>query len=467
MFVGRAKEKAALNSFYEKARERVACVYGRTGIGKTTMLKEFSKDKKTIFFTAYATTDEAELALLAAAIGVDWPTYTLEGLLDEVSEIGRHEPVLLVIDHYPNFIKADGRYDQVLFEYVTDKWVRLPIKVILCGDSYLAMEKRVYGKKALWKKELSLVMEVEPMDFYDSRSFFPDAKEEDALMYYGMTGGIPYALSNLVDDVEGSMMRLFLREEDDVTLLPEKTMAMDLRELSYYNRMLATLASGKNRVNAISAEVGKPKDIVVPYMNTLMAIGVVKKENPVTEKTNRKKTQYSIVNSYDRFWYQFIVPNMALYYRGEFGQLLTEKVMPQLDTFKQYVFTRMCREYLLKENGRKSLPLEIEEIGNWWENDDEKHTTDGFDLVALGKREGKSAIVFARCYYTRTPVEIATLKELIELTKHARHKGEEDVFYLVFSNCGFHENTMTVAATIKNIMLISLADICKVSGGEE
>ena len=55
MFVGRAKEKAALNSFYEKAKERVACVYGRTGIGKTTLLKEFAKDKKTIFFTAYAT----------------------------------------------------------------------------------------------------------------------------------------------------------------------------------------------------------------------------------------------------------------------------------------------------------------------------------------------------------------------------------------------------------------------------
>ena len=460
MFVGRAKEKAALNSFYEKAKERVACVYGRTGIGKTTLLKEFAKDKKTIFFTAYATTDEAELEILAAAIGVKKPIYTLENLLDEISVIGQREPVLVIIDHYPNFVKANAKYDEILHNYVTEKWVRMPVKLILCGDSYLSMEKKVYGKKALWKDILSLSIEVEPMNFFDARAFFPDAKEEDALMYYGMTGGIPYALTNLVDDVEGSMMRLFLREEDDVTLLPEKTLATELRELSYYNRMLATLAAGKSRVNAISAEVGKPKDIVVPYMNTLMAIGVVKKENPVTEKTNRKKTRYSIKNSYDRFWYQYIVPNMALYYTGNFGKLLSDRILPKLTAFRQYVFTNMCREYLEKESGKDTLPFTVAEIGNWWENDEEKHTTDGFDLVALGENEGKSAIIFARCYYTERPVEIATLKELIELTKHAKHKTEGDIFYLVFSSCGFHENTQTVAATIKNIMLISLSDIC-------
>lgn len=460
MFVGRAKEKAALNSFYEKAKERVACVYGRTGIGKTTLLKEFAKDKKTIFFTAYATTDEAELEILAAAIGVKRPVYTLENLLDEISAIGQREPVLVIIDHYPNFVKANAKYDKILHDYVTEKWVRMPVKLILCGDSYLSMEKKVYGRKALWKDVLSLSIEVEPMNFFDSRAFFPDAKEEDALMYYGMTGGIPYALTNLVDDVEGSIMRLFLREEDDVTLLPEKTLGTELRELSYYNRMLATLAAGKSRVNAISAEVGKPKDIVVPYMNTLMAIGVVKKENPVTEKTNRKKTRYSIKNSYDRFWYQYIVPNMALYYTGNFGKLLSDRVLPKLGEFRQYVFTNMCREFLEKETGKDTLPFTVAEIGNWWENDEEKHTTEGFDLVALGENEGKSAIIFARCYYTEHPVEIATLKELIELTKHAKHKADGDIFYLVFSSCGFHENTQTVAATIKNIMLISLKDIC-------
>ena len=461
MFIGRARETEALNSFYEKAKERVACVYGRAGMGKTSLLREFAKDKKTIFFTAYATTDQAELALLASAIGVRKTPSSLEELLDEVTAIGRREPVLLIIDHYPNFVKANSKYDKILHDFVAEKWVRMPVKLILCGDSYLAMEKKVYGKKALWKDVISLVLEVSPMDFFDSRKFFPDASPEDALLYYGMTGGIPHALSNLAGDVEGSITRLFLRQEDDVTLLPEKTLSTELRELSYYNRMLATLASGKTRVNAISEEVNKPKDIVVPYMNTLMSIGVVKKENPVTEKTNRKKTRYSIKSTFDRFWYQFVVPNIALYYTGETDRLISEYIMPQLTDFRQLVFTNMCREYLLRENESATLPFIINEIGNWWENDEEKHTTDGFDLVALGDNSGKDAIIFARCYYTDRPIEISTLKALIELTKHAKYKNERDIFYLVFSSCGFHENTQTVAATIRNIMLISLDDICK------
>ena len=460
MFTGRTREKSALNSFYEKAKERVACVYGRAGIGKTTLLREFSKDKKTIFFTAYATTEEAELAILADSIGIKYEGQTLEVLLDELTSIGKREPVLFIIDHYPNFVKAGNNYDKTLYNYVTEQWSRMPVKLILCGDSYLAMDKRVYGKKALWKDILSLKLEVEPLNFVDSRSFFPNASNEDSLFFYGITGGIPYALSNISSDDEGSVMRLFLRDEDDATLLPERTLLLELRELSYYNRMLTTLASGKSRVNQISAEVNKAKDIVVPYMNTLMQIGVVTKENPVTEKTNRKKTRYSIINTYDVFWYKYIVPNISLYYSKEYDKLLKKMIMPDLTDFKQLVFTRMCREYLVRESAKGELPFEISEIGNWWENDEETNTSEGFDLVAIGEDEGKSAIIFSRCYYTDTPIEISTLKALIDLTKHAKNNGEGDVFYLVFSSCGFHENTKTVAATIKNIMLISLDDIC-------
>ena len=55
------------------------------------------------------------------------------------------------------------------------------------------------------------------------------------------------------------------------------------------------------------------------------------------------------------------------------------------------------------------------------------------------------------------PIEIHELKELIELTKQLSQDG--DVYYIIFSKAGFHENAQTVAVTIKNIMLISLEDI--------
>ena len=463
MFVGRKEELAKLNKFYETASARVACVYGRVGMGKTALLTEFAKDKKTIFFSAYPTTESHELALFAKAIGIKKSDdkLTLEALLDEIGRIGSKEPVLLVIDHYPNFVKADNSYDKLLHTYVTGQWLRLPIKLILCGDSYLGMEKKVYGKKALWKDVLSESVEVKGMGFYDARTFFPDASPSDSIVYYGMTGGIPAHLKKVGSDLVSTIKAIYLGEENEGHLLPEQVLSSELRELSYYNRMLSTLAQGANRVNQISASVKKPKDIVVPYMNTLMSIGFVKKENPVTEPTNRKKTRYSIVNTHDLFWYRYIVPNIELYYQRMDDELINNHILPELDSFKQTVMIDMCKEYLQLYSERHDTPFSINAIGNWWENDEEKKTSEGFDLVALGSDGEKPATVFARCYYTDRPIEIATLKALIELTKKAKHKDGDDVFYLVFSSSGFHENAMTVSSAIKNIMLIPLEDVCK------
>ena len=103
------------------------------------------------------------------------------------------------------------------------------------------------------------------------------------------------------------------------------------------------------------------------------------------------------------------------------------------------------------------LPFTVEEIGNWWVNDDEAGTTDGFDLVSLGKCDGKSATIFAQCYYNQEPIEVAQLKLLIEKTKQLHRQG--DAFYLVFSNAGFHENAITISSAIKNIMLITLDEM--------
>jgi len=220
--------------------------------------------------------------------------------------------------------------------------------------------------------------------------------------------------------------------------------------------MLTTLAKGYNRVNQISAEVDKPKDVVVPYLNSLMAIGVCTKDTAITELNNRKKTRYSIVNTATLFWYKFIAPNFALYAKGDVDALW-KKVEEGLSEYMQTVFVKVCDEYLRVKSDRNELDFTVEETGNWWVNDDEAGTSEGFDLVALGKTQGKSATVFCQCYYTDAPIEVAQLKSLIDMTKQMHRAG--DAFYLVFSKSGFNENAITVSSAIKNIMLVNLDEM--------
>ena len=52
MFIGRKNELEALNAFYEGDKEALACVTGALGMGKTTLLRHFAKDKEAIYFSA-------------------------------------------------------------------------------------------------------------------------------------------------------------------------------------------------------------------------------------------------------------------------------------------------------------------------------------------------------------------------------------------------------------------------------
>lgn len=49
MFVGREQELASLEEFYAKDGIGMTVIYGRRRIGKSTLITEFVKDKKTVF----------------------------------------------------------------------------------------------------------------------------------------------------------------------------------------------------------------------------------------------------------------------------------------------------------------------------------------------------------------------------------------------------------------------------------
>ena len=52
MFIGREKELRDLNRLYERNSFQLYVLYGRRRIGKTTLLKEFCRDKNAIFYSA-------------------------------------------------------------------------------------------------------------------------------------------------------------------------------------------------------------------------------------------------------------------------------------------------------------------------------------------------------------------------------------------------------------------------------
>lgn len=63
MFVNRTQELKTLHSEYKRDSSSFSVIYGRRRVGKTTLIKEFIKDKQRIYYYAF-TTMQPRLILL-------------------------------------------------------------------------------------------------------------------------------------------------------------------------------------------------------------------------------------------------------------------------------------------------------------------------------------------------------------------------------------------------------------------
>ncbi|MDR1690217.1 MAG: hypothetical protein LBR42_00045, partial [Candidatus Methanoplasma sp.] len=65
MFIGREREMETLNRHHKSGKFEFVTIYGRRRIGKTTLITEFCKDKKAVFFPALETTAKNNINALS------------------------------------------------------------------------------------------------------------------------------------------------------------------------------------------------------------------------------------------------------------------------------------------------------------------------------------------------------------------------------------------------------------------
>ncbi len=156
MFVGRERELASLKEFYDKDGIGLTIVYGRRRIGKSTLITEFVKDKKTIFYTATKVGKSRNLELFSKQVldllmpGMeDMSFHTTEAVFDFIDKNVGDDKVVLVIDELPYWAEKDDALLSILQKYIDTVWNDKNLKIILCGSALSFMEKKVLSEKVL------------------------------------------------------------------------------------------------------------------------------------------------------------------------------------------------------------------------------------------------------------------------------------------------------------------------------
>lgn len=462
MFVGREKEMEILNSHYASGKFEFIAIYGRRRIGKTTLITEFCKNKKTIFFPAAETDAKNNLKMLSAAMFActdpdmaNPPSFdSLQQAFGRIAELAERERIVFVIDEFPYLAGSERSVSSVLQNMIDHRFKNTKLMLILCGSSMSFMERQVLGYESPLYGRRTAQIKLLPFRYNDIQKWFPSYTSEELALVYAVLGGVPMYLEifskekTVYQNILGSVMRAgaVLLEE------PSNLMKQELREPQIYNAIVTAIAAGRTRLSEISDTVGAESGSISKYIDNLISMGIVKKETPVLSENNRK-TIYVIVDNFFRFWYSFVQKNMAAILSGNMPKVFNDAVVSHLPEFMGLVFEDMCKDYLAVSD---SAPFTVCQTGQWWGTDPKKKAQVQIDAVALS-HDRKEAIV-GSCKYRSERVSPNVLYQLKEDAQAMGGKFER-IYYYIFSKSGFSASLTDAAEADSSIRLVSLDEL--------
>lgn len=465
-FYCREKELQKMNHRYQTGSFECVVIYGRRRVGKTALINEFSKDKKTIYFSALKSTAHENLRALSRAIFLcehtdaeSYPEYTsIESAFDEISRMSRDQRLVFVIDEYPYLAEADSSVSSRLQHLIDHVWQNSKLYLILCGSSMSFMQRQVLGYESPLYGRRTAQFKIEPLTYRESAVFHPDLSAEENASIYGITGGIPHYINKLGvrNDLDTAMIENFFDRSAYLFEEPENLLKQELREPAVYNSIITAIAEGASKLNEIATKVRLESGPCSKYLSVLIELGIIKKEMPITEKST-KKTIYLIEDNFFRFWYRFVPQNMASITSERFERSYDRLIKARLHDYMGLIFEKMCKEYLL--HYAEDLPIELADVGQWWGTDPKERKEIQIDIVGVPVQEQNQRIseyLIGSCKYKNEKIG---LDELFLLEKYADVFGKGNKYhYMIFSLGGFTRELIAYAEKHR-VKLITLEDM--------
>ena len=399
MFVGRHQELEQLNQVYQENDFQFTVIYGRRRIGKTSLINEFLKDKKAIYYVALEENAEDNLKRFSDAISIFKNTdqggkekfANFEECFKEITRLAQKQRVILVIDEFPYLAKAYPTISSMLQSYIDHEFKETNLFLILCGSSMSFMERQVLGYQSPLYGRRTLALKLEPFKLSEAHEMLPKLSKEDAFIINTVCGGVPQYLSYMSDSmsVADNIKKNFLSKSGRLFDEPNNLLQQELRDPTNYNSIINAIASGASKHSKIAQSAHLQTGPLTTYLNNLIDLGIVEKKLPVTEqkKSKSKNIVYRICDGMFRFWYTFVGKQTDLIERG-LTDLAWVKVQKGLSDFMGPEFEKYSQDFMWSQDmNEKIVPNPFIHLGNWWGTDKRTHQQVELDIVGFSDDE--------------------------------------------------------------------------------
>lgn len=402
-FVAREHELKRLNKLYRSSSFQMAVIYGRRRVGKTSLIRKFIKDKPAIYSQGIQTIARQNLNLFSEDVSsfvkrnTNLPELkhfaTYRDVFTYIQTIANqiNDKLVLVLDEYPYFAESSHEISSELQSVIDNLYKQNNnIMIILCGSSMSFMENQVLGIKSPLYGRRTAQFKIRPFNLFDTKKLLPDIKNDDLLVYYGITGGVPQYLVGIDQklNLEENLEELFLYPDSILYNEPNILLKQELNNPEVYFAILTAIAKGKSKFNEIFVASGLNNNSnLTTYLTDLINLGIITTKEPIFNRNKRKKV-YLIKDGLFRFWFQFIATEQSAINSGRIKALKT-RILDQLPYFLGPTFEDTSKQWLWQT---KKLPLEPRAIESWWGNNPLRKRQDEIDIVAPNYNDTEAII---------------------------------------------------------------------------
>ncbi|MCR4610495.1 MAG: ATP-binding protein [Lachnospiraceae bacterium] len=445
--VSRTTEIKKLENLYSNNNKQVVLVYGGRGCLKEELLSSFCNNKNAFYYRSRNVSPESQLQTLSRDIKERFNT---DNILDSYEDCFDNlfaklaSGGIVIIDDFEYIVKKDDTLIKTIDKYKKDMFIVLASSSLSWINNDL---DDVLGNKNL----IDTVIKLEEVGFLDVVRAFPRYSVEESVSVYGILGGVPLYLNrwsqampfkaNVCDNILNPNGYLF----DEVNAI----LGSELRELTVYNTILASIAKGNEKLNDLYNDTGYSRAKISVYIKNLAAFDIVSKV--VSFETggwdNAKKGVYRISNSFVNFYFHFIYPHLSQLYVMKPDKFYDTYIRDELASYLQRYFVNVCKEYLELLNKVGKCSVNIEKIGTWLGK------TGTIDIVA--QDDVRNSVV-GKCNWEAKEFTYEDYEDLVQSMKQARINAK--TVYL-FSATSFDSRLIELSNEDSTIVLVDMKEL--------
>lgn len=419
MFYGREKQKKSILDMFAKDEQMISLIYGRRRIGKSELIKQSLRETNviSIYYECKQTSEKNNVDSLAELIGEKFnfpkPAFSnIEEVISFVFKKSEEHSLILVLDEYP-YLRENVRGIDSIMQSVIDKYKDTShMKLIICG-SYVDTMRQLLSKQNPLFGRVDLSIELKAMDYYESAMFYQDFSDEDKVRIYSVFGGIPYynrlidpsktVRENIIDLIASPGARL----ENEVVMY----LNSEISKITNANEVFETLAKGFSKYKDILDQSNVSSGpTLVDVLDKLIKMDVVKKEAPINDENNKKKTGYYISDNLSLFYYKYIFRNISRMSIMDSEVFYDRYIKEDFETqHVPRIFEDICKQYLIRLNKSGANEEPFEKIGKYYYDDPQTKSNGEFDIVTKDDK----GYIFYEAKFRKEPLTESAIKEEI------------------------------------------------------